>query len=101
MALVGLMHKTLRFLILAWTLVGGGTAFAQEQPVENAQVIWRLLDYVAVDYSSAVSAGAVVNDAEFREMVEFAAEVGARLDELPRNSFRADRASASIAAPYC
>ena len=87
MALVGLMHKTLRFLILAWTLVGGGTAFAQEQPVENAQVIWRLLDYVAVDYSSAVSAGAVVNDAEFREMVEFAAEVGARLDELPRNSF--------------
>jgi len=81
------MQKILRLLVMAWALVGGGTAVAQEQPVENAQIIWRLLDYVGVDYPGAVTAGAVVNDAEYREMVEFAAEVGARLNELPRNAY--------------
>jgi len=81
------MLKVLRFLTLGWFLLGGGNAFAQERPIENAQIIWRLLDYVGVDYPGAVSAGAVVNDAEYREMVEFAAEVGVRLNELPRNAY--------------
>lgn len=34
--------------------------------------IWQILDYLAVDYRGAVKDGAVVNDAEFAEMREFA-----------------------------
>lgn len=81
------MLQVLQFLVFGWFLLGGGCAFGQERPIENAQIVWRLLDYVAVDYPGAVSAGTVVNDTEYREMVEFAVEIGARLDELPRNSY--------------
>src|SRR3569623_55076 len=38
----------------------------------NAQTIWRLLDYVAVDYPNAVRAGSVVTASEYAEMQDFA-----------------------------
>lgn len=49
----------------------------------SAQTIWRLLDYVSVDYSEAVSDGRVVNAAEYAEMVEFTNSVRERLGALP------------------
>lgn len=58
-----------------------GLAFAQGDA--SAQTIWRLLDYVAVDYSGAVSDGKVISAAEYAEMVEFTASIRQRLAILP------------------
>lgn len=54
-----------------------------------AQTIWRLLDYIAVDYAGAVSSGRVVNADEYAEMTEFSATVVRRLDQLPATGARA------------
>lgn len=58
-------------------------AFADE-----AGTVWRLLDYMAVDYSGAVDQGRVVNDLEYTEMVEFSAAVRSRIAELPPTQAR-------------
>ena len=52
---------------------------------DEVQTSWRLLDYVAVDYRGAVAGGRVINDAEYREMVEFSESVARRLAALPAN----------------
>jgi len=63
------------------------SAFAQR---EGAQVAWRLLDYMAVDYSGAVGPdGRVVSAAEYAEMVEFSANVTQRIAALPARPQRA------------
>ena len=49
----------------------------------QVQTIWRLLDYVAVDYPEAVQDGAVVNQLEYDEMLEFSSTVRERLALLP------------------
>ena len=49
----------------------------------QVQTIWRLLDYVAVDYPEAVQGGAVVNPLEYDEMLEFSSTVRERLAQLP------------------
>jgi len=49
----------------------------------GAQVAWRLLDYIAVDYPGAVQSGRIVSQAEFDEMQEFSASVVTRLVALP------------------
>ena len=49
-----------------------GQALASDTEV---QTVWRLLDYVAVDYAGAVSGGRVSSEAEYAEMVEFAEDV--------------------------
>ena len=62
-------------------------AFAQEAP--PAQVAWRLLDYIAVDYPGAVQDGRVVSAAEYAEMQEFAKTVQVRLSSLPATPSKA------------
>lgn len=57
-------------------------AIAQAGP-QQVQTLWRLLDYIAVDYPEAVQDGAVVNALEYDEMREFSAIVGERLARLP------------------
>ena len=54
----------------------------------QAATIWRLLDYVAVDYREAVADGKVRNQLEYDEMVEFSATVSANLAELPERPAR-------------
>jgi high-affinity iron transporter len=49
----------------------------------GAQTAWRLLDYLAVDYSGAVSGGKVISAPEYAEMQEFAGSVEERLKALP------------------
>jgi len=73
-------------------------ALAQEAP--PAQVAWRLLDYIAVDYSGAVQDGRVVSAAEYAEMQEFSRTVRTRLAALPETSARAGlvRAADTLAA---
>lgn len=74
-----------RLLVIAFACAAclfSQTSFAQEA-TPPAQVAWRLLDYIAVDYSGAVADGAVVNPAEYAEMQEFSASVRERLAALP------------------
>ena len=75
--------------ILAIVLAVGFTlpAHAETAP---AQTIWRLLDYVAVDYSGAVANGRVINQAEYVEMEEFSSSIQARIAELPPHAARAE-----------
>ena len=81
--------------------IAPGQAIASDTEV---QTVWRLLDYVAVDYAGAVSGGRVISEAEYAEMVEFAGQVEARLEALPDKSGKADlvrrtrRLRAAIAA---
>ncbi|MEO6114526.1 MAG: cytochrome c/FTR1 family iron permease [Sphingomicrobium sp.] len=56
---------------------------------DEVQTSWRLLDYIAVDYSQAVRGGRVVSPAEYQEMTEFSASVAMRLEALPANPARA------------
>ncbi|WP_236685868.1 FTR1 family protein [Pseudoxanthomonas suwonensis] len=44
---------------------------------------WRLLDYIAVDYREAVEDGAIVNQLEYDEMLEFSATAAAAIEALP------------------
>lgn len=55
----------------------------------GAQVTWRLLDYVAVDYAGAVQGGRIVSQFEYDEMREFTASVVERLGRLPADPARA------------
>ena len=63
-------------------LSGGLTGAAQAAPTP-AETIWRLLDYVAVDYSGAVKDGRVVSPSEYAEMKEFSATARSRIGALP------------------
>ncbi len=84
-------------LLLAVLLLGAspfGVAHAQTAP---AQTIWRLLDYIAVDYREAVRDGKVVNDAEYVEMVEFSKSARERITQLPVTGARQDLQQKAVA----
>lgn len=68
-------------LVLAFVPV----VYAQS-PGQEAAVVWRLLDYIAVDYAGAVQDGTVINPAEYAEMQEFAATASEKIAALPANT---------------
>ncbi len=72
------------------TLPAANEAASTADPIEHVRKVWKLLDYLAVDYSGAVSGGAVVSEAEFGEMKEFSATVLAGLTALPPREGQAD-----------
>lgn len=80
------MFAVFRFLapaiLMIATLLPVTSHAAETTP--PAQVAWRLLDYLAVDYGGAVRGGKVINDSEFAEMQEFSASVRDRLAALPK-----------------
>jgi len=80
-----LTRRLLAALLLA-ALVVPAAARADDAAV---QTTWRLLDYVAVDYSGAVQDGRIVSEAEYAEMREFSASVSRRLAALPAHPQRA------------
>src|SRR3546814_6152557 len=55
----------------------------------EVQTVWRLLDYVAVDYAGAVSGGRVTSTTEYAEMTEFSATIRTGIADLPSNPGRA------------
>lgn len=55
----------------------------------EVQTVWRLLDYVAVDYGGAVANGRVTSASEYAEMTEFAATVRTSIAALPPSAARA------------
>ena len=77
-------------MVLAVVLLAASVA-AHANP--QVQTIWRLLDYVAVDYPEAVRDGAVVNQLEYDEMLEFSSTVRDRLAQLPPHAATGDLAA--------
>lgn len=72
-----------RFLsafLLCTAFFFAGPIYANDQSVATT---WRLLDYIAVDYPGAVQNGAIVNKAEYDEMLEFSATAASSIDALP------------------
>lgn len=67
-------------LAVALAVVFGAQAQAAGTPAET---VWRLLDYVAVDYSGAVENGKIISEAEYAEMVEFSETASAEIATLP------------------
>ncbi|MBA3669861.1 MAG: iron permease, partial [Sphingomonas sp.] len=93
--LISLMRPIRAFIVLVLLLAmatlatpGWATGVA-----DDVQTSWRLLDYIAVDYRGAVTAGRVVNAAEYQEMTEFSGSVTKRLAKLPANPARAQLVS--------
>ena len=73
------MLNVLRCLIVSLLLSISLSAHADS----GAQTVWRLLDYISVDYPAAVVDGKVISEAEYAEMIEFAASVRERMALLP------------------
>jgi len=72
--------------VLAAVLIASG-AHAAATPAET---VWRLLDYVAVDYPGAVENGKVISAAEYAEMVEFSDTASAQIATLPATAAKPD-----------
>jgi high-affinity iron transporter len=51
----------------------------------TAQKMLHILDYVAVDYGNVIQNGAVVNQSEYREQVEFTARLIEEANNLPQS----------------
>jgi high-affinity iron transporter len=73
----------LRFILLLLIVLAAAWGAPARTADSGVQTTWRLLDYIAVDYSGAVSAGRIVNQFEYDEMLEFSKSVAARIDTLP------------------
>lgn len=72
--------RCLLIALLAWLSF---PAFATAPSAVNPRQTWQLLDYVAVDYGTAVKSGSVASEAEYAEMREFAGAVRTQLAALP------------------
>ena len=57
---------------------------------ESAQLVVHLLDYISVDYPAFVKDGKVLDEGEYKEQQEFAAQVQTLLAQLPDVRERAD-----------
>ena len=91
--------------LLAFVLAGAARAQSPSPDAQTqAQTLVHLLDYVAVDYPEFVKDGAVLDEAEYAEQAEFAAEVARRLPGLEAGDapgpleVQAQRLQAAIAA---
>lgn len=94
----------LAFAVLVTAALPARAAVAGE-----VQTIWRLLDYVAVDYAGAVANGRVISPAEYSEMTEFSATIRKGIGTLPADPEQAgllnetamlQRAISAKAAPH-
>lgn len=75
-------RSLLAALVFGITLACSAGAAAQAS-AERVATIWRLLDYIAVDYREAVAGGEVINPPEYDEMLEFSATASALIAGLP------------------
>lgn len=80
--------------VLAFLLTMSFPSVGRADRVESPQVVWRLLDYLAVDYAGAVRDGQILSTSEYAEMTEFAGQVSTRITALPstrqRNALERD-----------
>lgn len=90
------MIRLLPYLLAVLVLMTAGIAKAATQQ-QTVETIWRLLDYVAVDYAGAVNGGRVISDVEFAEMREFSETARRNMATLaakPAKAALLDRAGA-------
>ena len=80
------LSRLTRPLLILLALLLPTAAHADDASV---QTVWRLLDYLAVDYPGAVADGRIVSQAEYGEMREFSASVSRRIAALPAGPQRA------------
>ena len=76
-------------LLSVLALVAICSPIAAQTKKAEVETLWRLLDYIAVDYPGAVDKGKVINEAEYSEMEEFSGTVVDGLAKLPPKSSRA------------
>jgi high-affinity iron transporter len=80
-----------RLILLCWLL--GAVALpgqaADVAPQERGATIVHLLDYVSVDYPEFVKDGKVLDEAEYKEQLEFVGQAIASLEQLPEHPARA------------
>ncbi|WP_374525190.1 FTR1 family protein [Sphingopyxis sp.] len=83
--------RRFRFLLILLAAIGSLAAQAAQarSDVVDVQTIWRLLDYVAVDYGGAVANGQVTSSVEYAEMTEFSGTVRKGIATLPASPTRA------------
>ena len=74
------LSAPLRLALLVVCLLAAVPALAD---VKDVPTVWRLLDYIAVDYREAVRDGAIVSESEYKEMVEFSATAREKIEALP------------------
>ncbi|PWB32758.1 cystathionine gamma-synthase [Pseudomonas sp. SDI] len=74
-------HRLLAWLF--WPLLALCSAGALADSVEGAGKALHLLDYIAADYPDTVAAGKVVDDAEYREQLEFVGVLHGLVAGLP------------------
>lgn len=79
----------LRRILIAIALVLASVAAPVAAASPDAQIAWRLLDYLAVDYAGAVQDGKVVSAPEYAEMREFSGSVAERIGALPATPAKA------------
>ncbi len=77
-------------------LLGCSLAAAQPAP-GDAPLVLHLLDYIGVDYPEAVAEGKVKSEDEYREMLEFTAQVRAQIAALAANPHQASLAAQAAA----
>ena len=76
-------------LLSVLALVAICSPIAAQTKKAEVETLWRLLDYIAVDYPGAVAKGKVINEAEYSEMEEFSGTVVDGLAKLPPKPSRA------------
>ena len=82
-------------LLLTLSIPTPSVGQARASSQEIVQTSWRLLDYLAVDYSGAVQDGRVVSESEYAEMREFSDTVERQLETLPSTREKASLRSQS------
>ena len=86
--LPGGLNRVLFHAGLLLSLAFGFAGIAQA--AAGVPTTWRLLDYIAVDYSAAISDGQVISQFEYDEMLEFSRSARERIGTLPETPARAD-----------
>ncbi len=84
-------HLKLCAALAAAILLFSSASVRAADSAPPAQIAWRLLDYLAVDYAGAVDdGGRIKSDSEFSEMNEFSENVHQRLESLADSPAKAD-----------
>ena len=77
--------RFLTAIAATFLLMSSSAVYAETAPQHEAQSILHMLDYLSVDYGGSVLFGKVLNEREYREQSEFAAQSVKLLSNLPAN----------------
>jgi high-affinity iron transporter len=81
------LRAPVNWLLLVLALAPFCASWADEG--KAAQTLLHLLDYIGVDYAGAVKDGAIADQGEYDEMMEFTGAVQTRLSALPERPAKA------------